>query len=97
MVTFAFWSQRKLLLFVGVVPVLLMGYLSIRSFPPGVQDDFREEKQGRMSSFVFRAKTGDVQILHPVLVTLIWCIGGMRGLADTDRHSLNGSHICVQR
>lgn len=64
----------------GVVPVLLIGYLSIRSFPPGIQGDCRKEKQGRISSFVFRAKTGDVQILHPVLVTLIECIGGRRGL-----------------
>lgn len=97
MVSFAFWSQRKLLLFVGVVPFLLMGYLSIRSFLPSIQGDIREEKEGRISSFVFRAKIGDVQILHPVLVTLIGCTGSRRGLADSDRHSLSGLHIYVQR
>lgn len=70
--------------------------LATRSFPPGVQGDRRKEKQGGISSFEFRAKTGDVQIPHLVLVTLTWYIVGGKGLAASDRHSLNDLHICVQ-
>lgn len=63
MVSCAFWSQGKLLLSVGVVPVLLLECLATRSFPPGGQGDCRKEKQGGISSFEFRAKTRDVQIV----------------------------------
>lgn len=91
-----FWVTRKVAVVCGGSSSFSHGIFICQLISSCIQGDCRKENQGRINSFGFRAKTGDVQILHPVLVTLIWCIGGGRGLAASDRHSLNDLHIYVQ-